>query len=363
MGQATEVILNERQIEKRNRMRIIFCNIAAMKKYQGITDNDKPKYCGSYITEDAAGADIFNFSEYNGKCYGYVLNEGDLILPDHLAVNFELSSGQEDTIEGVLVVWCAFRDKNTAKIVGWYKNAVLYREEQYQPSFTNPEYELDYYFEADSKDCYLLSEKQRLFTIERASKAGKGKGFGRSDIWFADSPYAQNELIPQVVKYIESYAGPRENFILTGEMINALPAAAAAAAAAESREVLIRKGLEFFEQENYLEALARFNAARQTEETPDVLYYTAFCLYNLAAFDKARVLLEKSLETGPDSLPAMELLAFCSDMTGDWDTTLKCLEKMIDLTKEEAAREVIRGTITEMHTYLAGEDQVTRFLP
>lgn len=330
-------------------MRIIFCNIASMQKYQGITDSDKPKYCGSYIMEDAAGADIFNFSEYNGKCYGYVQNEGDLILPDHLAVNFELPAGQDDTIKGVLVVWCAFKDKNTAKIIGWYKNAVLHREEQYQPSFTNPEYELDYYFEADSKDCYLLSEKQRVFTIERASKAGKGKGFGRSDIWFADSPYAQSELIPQVVKYIESYTGPRENFILTEEMIHSLPAKDTD----ESREVLIQKGLEFFAGEKYLDALARFNAARQMEETPDVLYYTAFCLYNFAAFDKARVLLEKSLETKPDSLPATELLAFCSDMTGDWHTTQKCLEKMIDLTKDEAAREIIQGTIAEMHTYFA----------
>ena len=330
-------------------MRIIFCNIAAMKKYQGITDSDKPKYCGSYISEDAAGADIFNFSEYNGKCYGYVQNEGDLVLPDHIAANFELASGQEDTIDGVLVVWCAFKDKNTAKIVGWYKNAVMYREEQYQPSFTNPEYELDYYFEAESKDCYLLSEKQRVFTIERASKAGKGKGFGRSDVWFADSPYARNELIPKVVNYIASYTGPRENFILTSEMIDALPAEDTA----ESREALIQKGLELFEQERYLESLARFNAARQQEETPDVLYYIAFCLYNFAAFDKARVLLEKSLEIAPDSLPAMELLAFCSDMTADWDTTLKYLEKMIELTQDEAARGILRSTIDEMHAYLA----------
>ena len=343
------------------RMKIIFCNIVSMKKYQGITDDDIPKYCGEYISEEASGADIFNFSEYNGKCYGYVMNEGDLILPDHLAKDFAGEHGQQDTTPGVLVVWCAFKDKNTARIVGWYKNAVLYRHEQYRPSFTNPEYELDYFFEADAKDCLLLPVNQRTYKLERASKAGKGRGFGRTDIWFADSPYAVNELIPEVVQYIESYTGPRDNFVLTEDMINALPAEGDIVPAAEPdnthpQEDLIQKGLAYFEKEDYTGAITWFNAAGKVRETPEVLYYKAFCLYNLAAFDKARVLLERSQELRPGSLPVMELLAFCSDMTGDWDTTLDCLAKMIDLTQDEAAKETIRNTIAQMHAYLSEEE-------
>lgn len=333
-------------------MKILFCNIVWMKKYQGITDNDKPKYCGAYVSEQAAGADIFNFSEYNGKCYGYVMNEGDLVFPDHLAGTFETVSDQDCTTGGVLVVWCAFKDKNTARIVGWYKNALLYREEQYQPSFTNPEYELDYFFAARSGECYLLPESQRTFKIERAAKAGKGKGFGHSDIWLADSPYAQNELIPEVVKYIESYDGPRVNFVLTEEMIDALPQEAAS----ETREDLIQKGFRFFEKEEYLEALSWFNAARRISETPDALYYTAYCLYHLAAFDKARILLEKCLAADADSRSVLELSAFCSDMTGDWDRTVEYLGKMIDLTQEEDAKETIRSTIAEIHAYLEAEE-------
>ena len=338
-----------------------------MKKYMGITDSDKPKYCGSFVTEQNAGSDIFNFSEYNGKCYGYVHHEGDLVLPEHVAQNFNLEDDQDDMIEGVLVVWCSFKDKNSARIVGWYKNAVLYREEQYQPSFTNPDYELDYFFEADSKDCFLLPENQRNFKIERAAKAGKGRGFGNTDIWFADSPYARNDLIPKVADYIESYDGPRDNFILTDEMIRALPEEIKAApageekaaqpqeTAAEQQQMFIQKGLKFFEQEEYPAALSWFNAACRVKETPEVLYYTAFCLYNLSAFDKARVLLEKSLESGPESPAAMELLAFCSDMTGDWDMTIKYLEKLLDLTQEESAREEIRRMTAEMHSYLDEE--------
>ena len=329
-------------------MKIIFCNIVWMKKYQGITDDDKPKYCGAYVSEQTAGADIFNFSEYNGMCYGYVMNEGDLIIPEHLAAVFDKTSDHDCTTDGVLVVWCAFKDKNTARIVGWYKNAVLYREEQYQPSFTNPEYELDYYFAAKSGDCYLLPENQRTFKIERAVKAGKGKGFGRSDIWFADSAYAREELIPEVLKYMESYNGPRVNFVLTEEMANALPQDSAAV----SREDLIEKGLRLFEKEEYIEAISWFNAALGIRDTPDVRYYTAYCLYHLAAFDKARILLEECLAEDRNSRAVMELLAFCSDMTGKWDKTVEYLGKMIDLTQEENVKEEIRGTIAEIHNYL-----------
>lgn len=331
-----------------------------MKKYIGITDSDKPKYCGTYVTEQNAGNDIFNFSEYNGKCYGYVHNEGDLVLPAHVAQSFDLEDDQDEMIEDVLVVWCSFKDKNTARIVGWYKNAILFRQEQYQPSFTNPDYDLDYYFQADSKDCVLLPENQRTFKMERAAKAGKGKGFGTSDIWFADSPYARNELIPQVLDYIGSYAGPRENFVLTDEMIRALPveinAVSVPGEKTAQQQEFIQKGLAVFEQEDYLTALSWFNAACPMKETPDVLYYMAFCLYNLSAFDEARVLLEKSLASGPESFPAMELLAFCSDMTGDWDITIEYLEKMLELTKDESAKEEILRMTAEMHAYLDEEE-------
>jgi tetratricopeptide (TPR) repeat protein len=340
-------------------MRILFCNIVWMKKYQGITDSDKPKYFGTYVTEQDAKADIFNFSEYNGKCYGYVRNDGDLILPGHLTADYREEYENKDSVGGFLIVWCSFIDKNISRIVGWYKNAVIYKKEQYQPSFTNPEYELDYFFEADSNDCVLLPADQRTFKIEKSSKAGKGKGFGREDIWLADSPYAGEELIPAVITYIKSFEGSRENFVLTKEMTEALPVLQNTLSQAESiqgqearREDFLQEGLRVFEQEEYLLAISWFNAALQIKESPDVLYYKAYCLYYLSAFDKARSLLEKSLEARPDSLPANELMAFCCDMTGDWEAANTYLERMLDLTSEDDKKDVIRGTISEMKAYL-----------
>jgi len=154
------------------------------------------------------------------------------------------------------------------------------------------------------------------------------------------------------VKYIESYNGARVNFVLTEEMINALPQEAES----EIREDLIQNGLRFFEKEEYLEALSWFNAALRISDTSDVRYYTAYCLYHLAAFDKARILLEKCLAVDAKSRYVLELLAFCSDMTGDWDRTVEYLGKMIDLTQEEDAKEEVRSTIAEIHAYLEAEE-------
>ena len=60
---------------------------------------------------------------------------------------------------------------------------------------------LVYNFEADSKDCYLISENQRKFGVLRAPKNGKGRGMGQRSIWYAESEYAQDELIPNFKLY------------------------------------------------------------------------------------------------------------------------------------------------------------------
>ena len=59
-------------------MKILFCNIVWMKKYQGITDDDKPKYCGAYVSEQTAGADIFNF-RIGSRILNMILNDEVMI--------------------------------------------------------------------------------------------------------------------------------------------------------------------------------------------------------------------------------------------------------------------------------------------
>ena len=330
-------------------MNILFCNISWMKQYQGITDDDKPKYRGNYLSEQDAANDIFNFSEYNGRCYGYVRHEGELTPPAWLE---DASAWKDRQTQADLVVWCAFKDRNTARIVGWYRDAVLHRDEQYRPSFTNPDYELDYFIETESKNAFLLPENSRTFRIDSADRAGKGKGFGKTDVWFAESEYARKELVPAVLEYIRSYTGPRGNFVLTDGLAEALPADMDASV---GQEELLREAVRRIENEDFTGALSYCNAALKPGSTPEILYTKAYCLYSLSAFDKARELLEKCRAQDPANLRITEMLAFCSDMAGDWDDTLVYLEELLEGTREEESRDAIRDMIAEIRGYVRGE--------
>lgn len=96
-------------------------------------------------------------------------------------------------------------DGKSSKIVGWYEHATMYRYWQayYDIVFSGPR-QNEYNFVADEKDCYLIDEKDRSFVIPRAPIAGKGRGMGQSQIWYADSVFAQEEFIPKVLHYLES---------------------------------------------------------------------------------------------------------------------------------------------------------------
>lgn len=188
-------------------MDVLFCNISWMKYYIGANDNDKPKNGGSYIDENEYCDECYNFQDFNGKCYGFVMLNGNM----NLEVHFKYAKKHQNSLENVLVIWVATNDTNETRIVGWYKNATVYIYEQSREAFTNPNFNLLHRIEALRDDCYLLPEKQRLFPIQRAAKTGKGTGRGRSNVWYADSSFAQTVLIPKVIKYIDSYNGEFAN--------------------------------------------------------------------------------------------------------------------------------------------------------
>ena len=50
-------------------------------------------------------------------------------------------------------------------------------------------------------------------------------------------------------------------------------------------------------------------------------------------------------------LSVLELLAFCSDMTGDFENTAVYLTQCIDLQTDEESKEAIRKTIRQMEAY------------
>ena len=194
----------------------IFCEIAWMKYYCGVTDDDKPINGGKFIDENGEGGEIFNFRPYNHRCYGYVMHQGDEMHLERLDIDKALRHSPK--IEDVTVIWVA-TDGSGCRIVGWYEHAVMYRYWQYIYD-VDYGYEKYYNFEAHEQDCYLIDPADRTFPIPRAKKAGKGKGMGQSQVWYADSEYAQSVFIPKVQKYLDSVRDKCERFWFSWEELS-----------------------------------------------------------------------------------------------------------------------------------------------
>ena len=179
--------------------KVVFCNIAWMKLYSGITDNDQPKNGGAFVKENNDACESFNFYPYNHYCLGYVRAPGQRLnlarvedVPDYV-----------NKIDDVTVIWVATNDTGR-HIVGWYEHAEMYRYyQEFYDSVNGVDRCWCYNFAASEKDVYLIPEELRNFRILSASKAGAGLGMGQSNLWYADSVITKEKFVPKVLEYLE----------------------------------------------------------------------------------------------------------------------------------------------------------------
>lgn len=295
-----------------------------MKYYEGVCEEDKPINGGAYIKENENGGECFNFQDFNGKCYGFVMLYGNMRLEAH----FQGVRKTDDYVDDVLVIWVATNESNETRIVGWYKNATVYRVQQFQQSITNGEFDLYYNILADAKDCYLLPQSERTFEIQRAAHSGKGTGIGRSNVWYAESPFAENILIPSVIEYIDNYDGKYANNVYTDEILcqiindNEL---------SNDFQKIFDEGIKYLEQNKPLIALKFFNSARRIKETPEVLFNVGDCLLWLNCFDKAIPIYNKVIELEGNEVEVLKRLIECYDYSGNRNKMIECCDRLLFL--------------------------------
>ncbi|EKO3534169.1 DUF3883 domain-containing protein [Vibrio fluvialis] len=198
-------------------MKYIFCNTGWMESYRGNRKTDQISGGGSYVTEEGVGHEVCNFHSYRGKVYGYVqpsrgqrsANAGRIKLE-----NIVGSDGTKDdeSIEGVLVIWTASRPEGGTVVVGWYNNATVYREFQYFASV--PELQSKnglegYRIFARSVDAKLLPIDERIIQIPRKT-AGS---IGQSNVWYGDSEIGLNiaSEVTALVKGEQKRRKPQES--------------------------------------------------------------------------------------------------------------------------------------------------------
>ncbi len=175
---------------------LIFFNVGWMKRYQGLAEDDRPQRGGKWVEEHEWDHSMLNFLAFKGWHYGYGQPQGNQIKLERLG-----AAPDADRLDHVTVVWVSTPPTGGTVIVGWYRDATLFRDYQEPPKGSGRTHEgkaIGFYATAKAEDCVLLPEDARAFSIPR----GRG-GMGQSNVWYADQP-AHQAFRQQVLDYIAS---------------------------------------------------------------------------------------------------------------------------------------------------------------
>lgn len=165
-------------------IRILFCNISYLPYYNTRLDRVAPKNGGAYVAKMHDAYEKHNFEECaDGQYRGFVETKYRIGYEEGIATNTYNSLHIERIdpfakgktyLDDVLVVFCAKPENSQTVIVGWYKNATVFRRRPfYNGRFFN--------IQADRKDGFLLPEDQRTFVVPRARQDGIGFGQAKGE--------------------------------------------------------------------------------------------------------------------------------------------------------------------------------------
>lgn len=318
-------------------MKILFCNITYMNNYIGKTNDDMPTKGGAWVQKNNEAHEQWNFLNVDGFCYGFVMNKGEEFAIERIDGAVTKTSEVDD----VTIVWCALNNSNKTVIVGWYEHATVYRN--FHDSVVTPLFGLDrmYFCKADANDCYLLPENKRVFTIGRASKEGSGKGFGQQNYWYAESDYARNELIPEVIKFMENNRDERINktkrdFEDSG---NKNPLS----------DVEMAKADELFSNGDYLAFLPYGYRCFHSTKTADAAYDIASALCSLYQYEYAAKWYEKVIEIEGENWNNTSYFPYLYQQIGLYEKSVDSAMKLLKFeeSRPEEVKHEIYGIIAD----------------
>lgn len=205
---------------------VLFARIGFMEYYQGALNGDLPIGGGSYNDENT-GFEACNFLDVKGKVYGYYqpsMNSGKVNLE-----RIDPSKKDLENLDNVLVIFFSTLPKilsqnnstkdvinSSAVIVGWYKNAKVYREPQTIDRQIQGIDQDIYFIEAKTEDAYLLPIDKRVYKIGHGIMGKKEGNPGQSNSFYVydknkklkDLADVQNKWIGEAINYVNTCAGP-----------------------------------------------------------------------------------------------------------------------------------------------------------
>lgn len=184
---------------------MLICRITWMKEYQGITDSDRPIGGGSYVDENNDAFEKYNFLEQaDGLVHGFVETKysqghtADMKYANSIHIeNLDISVKNASSVNGVRVVFVSYNHEiGKTVIVGWYDNAIIYRQRfEYNGFYTT--------MTCAPHDAHLIPEKDRNFVVPKASKENEF-GIGQSNLWYIQNFESAKSLENDINVYLDS---------------------------------------------------------------------------------------------------------------------------------------------------------------
>jgi hypothetical protein len=168
-------------------MDLIFCNIAWMKEYKGTTLDDPPIGGGRYVKENGDASESCNFLPIGQELFGmYRPIAGTIDLKKHYGKeSLENVDKVDEAISPITVVWISTNPDGGRFVVGWYKNATIYRKSQpikKSKKMTSARHENYYFARANTEESTLLEIPNRTLRLPQKSDGGPGT----ANTWYAE---------------------------------------------------------------------------------------------------------------------------------------------------------------------------------
>lgn len=194
-------------------MKVIFARIGFMKYYQGPQIGDETPIAGGGYNREELGHEVFNFKPVGRNMYGYF--HPHMKPPYNINLKRIDPTSKDDYVENVLVIFFA-KDPNGGGqvIVGWYKDARVYRSFQ-KPSNQPERNNFKFYITTTIDNATLLPINKRYYKIGHRLKTKEGNPGETNAFYTHDTKFERkasgpkNDWIEEAIDYVTNYTGPK----------------------------------------------------------------------------------------------------------------------------------------------------------
>lgn len=185
--------------------RFLVCNVGWMDSYDGLGKGVPISGGARFVKNEGWGNEIYNFRRHKGRFYGGLFPGRFKNRYKDININNIKALPDHDEVHGVTVIWTAPRPSGGTFVVGWYKNATVYRTEQDAPQGSRrriPKQKSEscgFYVEASAKDGKCLEKDLRTLEVPRFKKGG----MGISSVWFAHRTPLGRKFLQEVTALMQ----------------------------------------------------------------------------------------------------------------------------------------------------------------